>query len=93
MQLSRVSRLLMFVALPLLVSAGIPAAHAQDEAAPRARANPYMQQRMPARPGYGFRGAPAAVVPAPASRNGCGVFRYWNGQQCLDARDTPPKLD
>lgn len=90
MKLSHLSQKLMFLALPLLVLGGPPAAQAQ-EPAPPARAHPYAARPGPA--GYGFRQrAPVAALP-PASRNGCGVFRYWDGTQCLDARDTPPKLD
>ena len=89
MKLSHLTQQLMFLALPLLVLGGLPAAQAQDEPPPASRTHPYAQRPAPA--GYGFRHR--APLAPPASRNGCGVFRYWDGTKCLDARDTPPKLD
>ena len=91
MQLSQTTKVMMFVALPLLAVGGFPAAPKAQEPPPPARAHPYAQRPAPA--GYGWRQRAPIVVAPPASRNGCGVFRYWDGQQCQDARDTPPKLD
>lgn len=40
-----------------------------------------------------------AVVPQPSGafiyfrRPDCGVYRYWSGGRCVDARYTPPDLD
>lgn len=43
--------------------------------------------------------APVAVYPVPAPPvlvyarpANCGVYRYWNGTECLDARYDPPQL-
>lgn len=92
MKRSNFSRQLMILALPLLALGALPAASQAQEPAPPARHYPPNAYGPPPA-GYGFRQrAPVAVTP-PASRNGCGVFRYWDGKQCLDARDTPPKLD
>ena len=31
--------------------------------------------------------------PPPLRRGGCGEYRYWNGERCLDARVVPPFID
>jgi hypothetical protein len=46
---------------------------------------PIARQRYEA-PVYGW----SYMVPA---RPSCGVFRYWDGEKCLDARDVPPNLE
>jgi hypothetical protein len=38
---------------------------------------------------YYYRADPPAVVVRPSS---CGEFRYWDGQQCVDARAVPPAV-
>lgn len=34
-----------------------------------------------------------AVVPVPIRPADCGVYRYWDGARCVDARYSPPSLD
>lgn len=36
---------------------------------------------------------PAIGVRVPAARNGCGLYHYWDGTRCLDARFVPPDLE
>ncbi len=45
-------------------------------------------------PFYGYAPPPEGpvIMMRPAWRNGCGVFRYWDGVQCVDARDVPPDV-
>ena len=35
---------------------------------------------------------PDEALPATNSWNGCGVYHYWNGEQCVDARDVAPTI-
>ena len=39
--------------------------------------------------GWSYR-ARGDVLPATNSWNGCGFYHYWNGEQCVDARDIAP---
>jgi hypothetical protein len=87
---------LAFIALPLLVFSGAPAA--ADEQAPRRWLETHSSYRQgPAVYGWSYRAGPA--VYGSRYRQGsavygwrhCGVYRYWNGDQCVDARDNPPK--
>jgi hypothetical protein len=86
-------------ALPLLVAAGSVSAQPADDiimddeaaAAYYDDAAPMPEQR-PARTVIRTREAPAVYgwtyrIPD------CGVYHYWNGDTCVDARDTPPNLD
>ncbi len=34
-----------------------------------------------------------AVTPVPIRPPDCGVYRYWDGTRCVDARFNPPSLD
>jgi hypothetical protein len=43
-------------------------------------------RRAPAVYGWSHRAPRSATY----TWNGCGVYRYWNGEQCVDARDVPP---
>ncbi|MGE0630670.1 MAG: hypothetical protein AB7O43_23030 [Hyphomicrobiaceae bacterium] len=41
---------------------------------------------------YGYyRRAPVAVAP-PVAYGNCGVYHYFNGRRCVDARNDPPDL-
>jgi hypothetical protein len=88
----------MLIALPVVVLGSSPAVRAaDDEVAPRRWLDPHLHLGAPvgyshrAPEGYGWRAAVSQVGPAVNSWNGCGVYRYWNGGQCVDARDVPPK--
>ena len=35
---------------------------------------------------------PVIYYPPPARPANCGVYRYWNGEYCADARDEPPYI-
>ena len=35
---------------------------------------------------------PVIYYPQPARPANCGVYRYWNGEYCADARDEPPYI-
>lgn len=45
---------------------------------------------------YGYYGAatptPVGVVAAPVPYPTCRVYKYWNGERCVDARWDPPEL-
>jgi hypothetical protein len=75
--------------------AGIGPASAQVAiefyAGPQPYYDGYVVRRAPR--AYGYYGEPGVVVRAPAPRGRCGEYRYWNGERCADARDTPPYLD
>ena len=99
MKLSRHIQQMMLIALPLVIIGGAPAVRAaDDEMAPRHWVESRQHSAAPVgysyrrvREGYGWRAAVSQVGPAVNSWNGCGVYRYWNGEQCVDARDVPPK--
>jgi hypothetical protein len=47
---------------------------------------------------YGYYGTEPALPPAvalttPIRPESCGVYHYWNGTRCADARVTPPDLN
>lgn len=88
---------LLFAAAPLFAA---KQAHAQTNygyrsGAPAGGAAPGIAVApvAPVRPGtriYTTGPNPTAVYIAPKN---CGVYRYWDGTQCVDARDNPPPLD
>jgi hypothetical protein len=47
--------------------------------------------RMYRPPPYYYRNGDA-IARAPR-RGGCGQYRYWSGEACVDARDAPPLND
>lgn len=101
MTYSHIRQHMMLVALPLLVLRGASAARAaDDEMAPRGWMDPHTHQQLPA--AYGRRGGPAVYgwsyrahvhegAPAAYRWSGCHVYHYWNGEECVDARDIAPK--
>jgi hypothetical protein len=101
MKLSHITERMMLIALPLVVLSGAPAARAaDDEMAPRRWLDIQQRQGTPAvysyrngAAGYGwrYRAGGYQVGPAADGVNDCGVYHYWNGEQCVDARDVPPK--
>jgi hypothetical protein len=36
---------------------------------------------------------PAVALTSPTRPGSCGVYHYWNGSRCADARVTPPDLN
>jgi hypothetical protein len=98
MKLAHVSRHMIFVAMPLFLLGGATSARADEEMAPRGWVGTRAHHVMP--PAYGRRHGPAVygwryrahdeASPATNSWNGCGVYHYWNGESCVDARDIPP---
>ncbi len=99
MNLSHVSQYLTLVALPLLILGGTSTSRAADnEMTPRDWVDPHTHHHLqtvngyrhgPAVYGWSYR-ARGEVLPATNSWNGCGVYHYWNGEQCVDARDIAP---
>jgi hypothetical protein len=90
-------KFLAFAALPLLVLSAAPVA-ADSEQAPRRWLETHSSYRQgPAVYGWSYRAGPA--VYGSRYRQGsavyrwrhCGVYRYWNGNQCVDSRDNPPQ--
>jgi hypothetical protein len=41
---------------------------------------------------YRYRSDDDPVVVVPVRPANCGVYRYWNGERCVDARFAPPDL-
>jgi hypothetical protein len=78
---------LALMALPLLVLSGAPAHAADNEPAPRRWLDTRDYRPGPAVYGWRYRAAPAVY----AWRH-CGVYRYWDGKQCVDARHSPPQF-
>jgi hypothetical protein len=39
-----------------------------------------------------YRSDDDPVVVVPVRPANCGVYRYWNGERCVDARFAPPDL-
>ena len=86
---------ILFIALVLPMTLLSQTAYAaEEEAAPRGwlnRPNPAAQGAAPpaarrhGAAGYGYRAGPAM------HRN-CGMYRYWDGKSCVDARDTAPPM-
>lgn len=56
---------------------------------PRVERDYYYYDEAPPRVRYYVR---PEVEIAPSGRNGCGEYRYWNGERCADARDEPPAI-
>lgn len=79
--------LLASLVLPLLILGGAPAYAADTEAAPRKWLDTKNYQPGPRVYGWSYR--PARAVSA---WRGCGVYRYWDGKQCVDARENPPQM-
>lgn len=49
---------------------------------------------MPVRPGTRiYQTTPAGTATVYVAPRNCGVYRYWDGTECVDARDDPPPLD
>lgn len=49
---------------------------------------------VPVRPGTRvYRTTPAGTTAVYVAPKNCGVYRYWDGVQCVDARTDPPPLD
>ena len=98
MKLSHITERMMLIALPLVVLSGAPAARAaDDEMAPRlgsisnnVSTPAVYSYRMGQPDDRRYRAGGYQVGPAPTA-NDCGVYHYWNGEQCVDARDVPPK--
>ena len=96
MKLPHLTRQTMLIALPLAVLCATPqVCAADDEIAPRhwvaSRTNyvsPAARHYRYGPASYGWR---YRAGDDQASWTGCGVYRYWNGEQCVDARDVPPK--
>ncbi len=76
---------LAFLALPLLVLSGAPARAADNEPAPRRWLDTKDYRPGPAVYGWRYR------APAVYAWRHCGVYRYWDGKQCVDARHNPPQ--
>jgi hypothetical protein len=79
--------------LPIALLAG--SAYAADEAAPRGWLD---HHKHPHGQVYGERTSSAArkdgtAVYGWSSRyRDCGAYHYWDGESCVDARDTPPSI-
>jgi hypothetical protein len=85
--MQHVTRHLLFAALPFLVLSTVGAA--AETAAPRYWVHPHthhvFHNGLHGRALYGHEHAQSARW------NGCGVYHYFNGEQCVDARDRAPK--
>jgi hypothetical protein len=85
-------RFIAIAALPVVMFCGAQIACAAEEVAPRqwvpkpAASATATVRRAPAVYGWSHRAPRSATY----IWNGCGVYRYWNGEQCVDARDVPP---
>ena len=95
MKLSHVGQHMIFAALPLLELGGASTLCAADETAPRHWVDSHSHSHLH----NGYRHGPAVYGwsyrthgELPASWNGCGVYHYWNGEQCVDARGVAPNL-
>jgi hypothetical protein len=87
---SRQHKHVIAIALPFALLIGASAAcAAEPEVAPRQwvpkPAATTTVRRAPAVYGWSYRAPRSATI-----WNGCGVYRYWNGTECVDARDVPP---
>jgi hypothetical protein len=74
----------------LVALSGSAGALAQDVAVELYGGEPYYYEYTEPAP-RAYRGDPPAVA-APVRPPSCGEFRYWNGQQCVDARFVPPDV-
>ena len=91
--------LFMTLLLPMTALAS-PTFAADGEVAPRRWADRYdhygTRTVAPARRAgtavYGWSYRAPTYGSAPVAYGNCGLFRYWDGNQCLDARDNPPPL-
>jgi hypothetical protein len=77
---------LALLSLPFLILSGAPALAADTEQAPRRWLDTKNYKPGPAVYGWSYRARPADYA-----RASCGVYRYWDGKQCVDARETPPQ--
>ena len=86
---------LALLALPLLALSGAPA-RAADEPAPRRWLDTKDYRPGPMVYGWRYRAGPAVYGwryrPGVYRWGSCGVYRYWDGTQCVDARHTPPEF-
>lgn len=54
----------------------------------------YVAPAVPATRVYGYqRRAPIVVAPPTAGYGSCGVYHYFDGYRCVDARRFPPDLN
>lgn len=79
--------LLPLIALPLLAVSSECIQAASTEQAPRRWLETKYQQPGPRVYGWSYR----AERPVYVWRS-CGVYRYWDGKACVDARDIPPEM-
>jgi hypothetical protein len=99
MKHSHIRQHMLLMALPLLVLGGASAARAADDA-PRGWVDSHTHRQLPvayehrhgpAVYGWSYRAHGYPVGPAAGTWNVCGVYHYWNGEECVDARDIAPK--
>ncbi|HEX2840518.1 hypothetical protein [Hyphomicrobium sp.] len=79
--------LYVLMALSLLALIGEPVRAADTEPAPRRWLD--TKNYLPGPRVYGWSYQPDKNVYATRS---CGMYRYWDGKQCVDARDVPPPM-
>ena len=93
MKHSHPNKHLVAIALPLVLLFGASAVRAADADIPRAwgpKPHPDAHRHGPAVYGWSYRARDVRAGTPVAIWNGCGVYRYWNGTACVDARDVPP---
>jgi hypothetical protein len=94
MKHSHRNKRLFAIALPLVLLFGASVASAADvDVSPRAwvpKPPPNAYSHGPAVYGWSYRARGERAGMPSTIWNGCGVYRYWNGAACVDARDVPP---
>jgi hypothetical protein len=84
------------LAAAVAVLAGYGTASAQGVGVEVYAGDPYYRYYEPRPRVYGYYRSeaepPRVVVPAPVRPDNCGVYRYWDGAKCADARINPPNL-
>lgn len=81
-------RVLTLIVLPLLFASGAVVQAASTEQAPRR----WVETKYHYRPGPTVYGWSYRAERPSSEWRGCGVYRYWDGKVCVDARDIPPEM-
>ena len=86
--------ILLFALIAAIITAGSGGALAQRVGVESYADEPlYTNEYRERRPRvYRYSSDDDPVVVVPVRPANCGVYRYWNGERCVDARFAPPDL-